>query len=78
MHASLNPAIFRRWPFPVGSQQSEPRGFGDGGRARRATELAANVRDVAVNGVRAEHQLLGDLAIAETACHLGEHLALAR
>ncbi len=43
---------------------------------RGATQLAPNVRDVAVNRVRAQHQLPSDLAIAETARDAGEDLAL--
>ena len=57
MGASLNTAIFRGWPFLATSQEPETRGLGDGGRPRRATELAAYVRDVAVHGMRAQHEL---------------------
>ena len=32
VRASLDAAIFRRWPVPATSQQSETRGLGDGGR----------------------------------------------
>jgi len=50
-------------------------------RRRRPTEtgdeLAAYVRDVAVHGMRAQHELLRDLAIAETARDAGQDLALA-
>ncbi len=77
MGASLNTAIFRGWPFLATSQEPETRGLGDGGRPRRATELAAYVRDVAVHGMRAQHELLRDLAIAETARDAGQDLALA-
>ena len=64
VRASLGAAIFRRWPLPAISQESETRGLRDGGRPRGATQLAADVRDVAVNGMRAQHELLCDLAIA--------------
>ena len=57
MGASLNTAIFRGWPFLATSQEPETRGLGDGGRPRRATELAAYVRDVAVHCMRAQHEL---------------------
>jgi predicted solute-binding protein len=59
------------------SQESKTGGLGDGGGPRRATQLAADVRDVAVHGMRTQEQLLCDLAIAETARHAGEDLALA-
>jgi hypothetical protein len=75
--ASLNPAIFCRWPFSAISQQSQTRGLGDGGRPGRAAEFATDIRDVAVNGMRAQHELLCDLTITETARHGGEDLALA-
>ncbi len=58
------------------SEKAQTRGFGDSGRPRGAAQLAADVRDVPVNGVRAEHQLLGDLAIAEAPRDAGENLAL--
>jgi hypothetical protein len=74
--ASLEAAIFCKWPFSAISQESETRGLCDGRRSRGATELAANVRDVAVNGMRTQHQLLCDLTIAETPCHAGENLTL--
>jgi len=74
--ASLEAAIFRRWPIPATSQKSETRGFRDGGRPRGATQLAADVRDVAVNGMRAQYQLLCDLAIAQTTRYAGEDLTL--
>jgi len=32
VRASLNAAIFRRWPNPAISQESETRGLCDGGR----------------------------------------------
>lgn len=59
------------------SEQSETRGLGDGGRPRRAAELAADVRDVAVHGMRTQQELLRDLAIAETAGDTREDLGLA-
>jgi len=76
MRASLGAAIFRRWPVPATSQESETRGLRDGGRSRGATQLAPDVRDVPVNGMRAQHELPGDLAIAETARDAGEDLTL--
>ena len=74
MRASLGTAIFRRWPVPAISQEAETRGLGDGGRPRGATQLAADVRNVAVNGVRAQYELLCDLAVAQTAGDAGEDL----
>ena len=75
--ASLNSAIFGRWPLSAISQESEPRRFCDGGRPGCAAELAADVRDVAVNGVRAQLELLRDFAVPETVRNAGEDLALA-
>ena len=77
MRASLDAAIFRRWPFPATSQKTETRGLRDGGSPGGATQLAADVRDVAVNGMRAQCELLRDLAIAETARDAREDLSLA-
>lgn len=74
--ASLEAAIFHRWPFPATSQESETRGLSDGGRPRGATQLAADVRNVPVNGMRAQHQLLRDLAIAQAPRDAGEDLTL--
>src|SRR6476619_1643770 len=74
--ASLETAIFCRWPVPATSQKSEPRGLGDRGRPRGATELAADVRDVAVDSVRTQHQLLCDLAVAQTPRDAREDLTL--
>jgi len=79
VRASLKAAIFRRWPVSAIraiSQESETRGLGHGGRPRRAPQLAPDVRDVAVNRVRAQHQLPCDLAITETPRDAGEDLAL--
>src|SRR5262245_27794701 len=71
MRASLSAAIFHGWPVPAISQQSEARGLRDGGRPRGAAQLAADVGDVAVHGMRAQHELLGDLVVAETARDAG-------
>src|SRR5690349_11194765 len=51
----------------------------DGGRGARAhAELGHDVRHVAVHGVLAEHEPLGDLAVREPVGHEREHLVLAR
>ena len=79
VRASLKAAIFRGWPvlaIRAISQEPETRGLGHGGRPRRAPQLAPDVRDVAVNRMRAQHQLPCDFAIAETARDAGEDLAL--
>jgi hypothetical protein len=76
VRASLGAAIFCGWPVPAISQESETRGLGDGGRPGGATQLAPDVRDVAVNGMRAQHELPCDLAIAAAARDAGEDLAL--
>ncbi len=76
MAASREAAIFREWPVPATSKESETRSLRDSGRPRGPTQLAADVRDVTVNGVRAKHQLLCDLAVAETARDAGEDLTL--
>src|SRR6476646_8427623 len=74
--ASLEAAIFREWPVPATSKESETRSLRDSGRPRGPTQLAADVRDVTVNGVPAKQQLLCDLAVAETARDAGEDLTL--
>jgi hypothetical protein len=74
--ASLEAAIFPGWPIPVTSKESEARGLRHSGRPRIPAQLAADVRDVTVNGMRAEHQLLCDLVVGETARDASEDLAL--
>ena len=63
--ASLEAAISPRWPVPASSEQSETSSLRDRGRPRSAAQLAADVRHVAMNSVRAQHQLRGDLAVAQ-------------
>src|SRR5262245_18189384 len=58
-------------------EQSEAGSLRDRGGARALAELVADVRDVPVHRVRADDELLGDLAVAEAACHESEHLELA-
>ena len=57
------------------SEESETCGLRDGGRTRGAPQLATDVRNVAVNGMRAQHQLLCDFAIAQSPRDAGENLA---
>src|SRR5512133_1320735 len=58
---------------------SEPVSASEGscGRPRGKPQFAKDVRDVTVDGVLAEHEALGDIAIRETLCHQIEHLQLA-
>src|SRR5215213_11931961 len=53
-------------------------GPGRGGRARGDAELAEDVGDVAVDGVLAQHEPLGDLPVGEALGDELEHLALPR
>jgi hypothetical protein len=58
------------------SQQAETRSLRDRGRPGRAAELGTDVRDVPVHGVRAQHELLGDFTVTESAGNAGEDFAL--
>ena len=50
---------------------------GGGGGARRDTDFVEDVLDVSTNGVLADAQLLGDLAVGSPGGDQGEHLDLA-
>src|SRR5579862_39751 len=64
-------------PATWGSEQAEPCGLRDGRGARAAPQLPADVRDVSMNRVRADHELYRDLLLREAARHQFEHLTLA-
>ena len=59
------------------SEQAQARRLSDRRGTGTAPELAADVGDVAVHGVRAQDQLLGDFLIAQPACDQRQHLTLA-
>src|SRR6478752_2160393 len=58
------------------SDQAQASRLGHCCRPGAAAELVADVCNMAVDGVLAEDQMLGDLPIAQPAGDEGEHLAL--
>ena len=76
--ASPTPAISLRMARSRVRRQSSPSraGLGDRGGPRAAPELVADVGHVPVHGVRADDQLLGDLAVAQSLGDQCQNLAL--
>ena len=71
-------AIRRSWPETASLEQAGAGRVGDGGGARRQPQLGPHVRHVAVHGVLAEHEPLGDLGVAEPLGDEPQDLQLAR
>ena len=65
-------------PSGPGLQQPDPRRLGDRRRSRAHPQLVSDVGHVAMDRMRADDELLGDLPVAEAARHQQQDLALAR
>ena len=81
LRASPDAAILEwcaAWPDGLCARCRAPTARLAAARARREVELAQDVRDVAVDGVLADHQPLGDLPVRQPFGEQRQHLALAR
>ena len=68
----------RDWPVRAISEQPEFCGVGHRRRPRRHIELGQRIGDVAMHGVLADMQALGDRLVAETAGDQAQHVQLTR
>src|SRR5688500_17231565 len=72
-------AIYSEWPESASREleQACARGVSHGSGARRRAELRADVRHVAMHGVRAQEETRGDLGVAIAVGYEAQDLDLA-